>query len=563
MPTGKGSSVVQADGLYRLIIKDEAPAAVVIETPEPVLVSTIIAMEVPLVDEVDPAFYEAVEDGDPVSVDAVAGTIVAAQEERGARGREADGRRARTVSSSRTGRRTIARRGAGGPHRLHAASSRSCRRSTTSRRRCGRGSTPPSARRRCASSPRAQPRSLVLVEDARAHPCRPHPAGPVRLAQRSRRRATTTSRSSRRPGTHRIMTDAEVRAKVGDEAYGRVAHLAARLHRWRSPWSISEPVTPATIEIPVQVNRKVLDADLLIGLGNILPALRRRLLRRRQDPAAGRLRVRHDRGDARRRDPAARDPAGRGGQPRARGHGGGGAHRRPGLHHQRGARPPRPHPRRSSPATSSRLTARASRSRAAPGACPSPSPPTSSSSARTRPTSTGGRRRRASSRPTSPSRRAASSCSRRRAPRASSTTTPCCATGCKLSFAEGCARGRGRRPGRRVGRPDRRRPGRGQRQDPREGDDPAWSATASPTTTSSCSAIERLPDLQAAVDRALELSPGGTIGMLPVRRRLPAAGRGGAVSRTTAAAAPRRRPAVPAGLPLAGGHRLSARLRNR
>lgn len=76
MPTGKGSSVVQADGLYRLISKQTAPAAVVIQTPEPVLVSTIIAMEVPLVDEVDSAFYEAVRDGDDVIVDAVAGTIV-------------------------------------------------------------------------------------------------------------------------------------------------------------------------------------------------------------------------------------------------------------------------------------------------------------------------------------------------------------------------------------------------------------------------------------------------------------------------------------------------------
>lgn len=75
MPTGKGSSVVQADGLYRLIINGVAPRAVVIERPEPVLVSTIIAMEIPLVDEVDPAFYETVADGDHVRVDAVAGRI--------------------------------------------------------------------------------------------------------------------------------------------------------------------------------------------------------------------------------------------------------------------------------------------------------------------------------------------------------------------------------------------------------------------------------------------------------------------------------------------------------
>ena len=76
MPTGKGSSVVQADGLYRLITHETAPAAVIIAQPEPVLVSTIIAMEVPLVDTVQPAFYEAVADGDHVTVDAVAGKLV-------------------------------------------------------------------------------------------------------------------------------------------------------------------------------------------------------------------------------------------------------------------------------------------------------------------------------------------------------------------------------------------------------------------------------------------------------------------------------------------------------
>ena len=68
--------MVQADGLYRLIINGVAPKAVVIERPEPVLVSTIIAMEIPLVDEVDAGFYEAVENGDHVTVDATAGTVV-------------------------------------------------------------------------------------------------------------------------------------------------------------------------------------------------------------------------------------------------------------------------------------------------------------------------------------------------------------------------------------------------------------------------------------------------------------------------------------------------------
>ena len=84
MPSGKGSSVVQADGLYRLIINNVAPAAIVLERPEPVIVSTVIAMEIPLVDEVDPAFYEAVETGDAVTVDANGGTITVTKADAGA-----------------------------------------------------------------------------------------------------------------------------------------------------------------------------------------------------------------------------------------------------------------------------------------------------------------------------------------------------------------------------------------------------------------------------------------------------------------------------------------------
>lgn len=76
MPTGKGSSVVQADGLYRLITHGTAPVAVVIEKPEPVLVSTIIAMEVPLVDKVDSDFYRVVSEGDYVLVDAFKETLL-------------------------------------------------------------------------------------------------------------------------------------------------------------------------------------------------------------------------------------------------------------------------------------------------------------------------------------------------------------------------------------------------------------------------------------------------------------------------------------------------------
>lgn len=74
-PGGKGSSVVQADGLYQLNMHQNMPAAMIIQFPEPVLVSSAIIMEVPLVDRVDPAFYEIVKDGDTIVVNADEGYI--------------------------------------------------------------------------------------------------------------------------------------------------------------------------------------------------------------------------------------------------------------------------------------------------------------------------------------------------------------------------------------------------------------------------------------------------------------------------------------------------------
>lgn len=74
-PGGKGSSVVQADGLYQLNMHGNMPAAMIIQYPEPVLVSSAIIMEVPLVDKLDPAFYEAVKDGDTVVVNADEGYV--------------------------------------------------------------------------------------------------------------------------------------------------------------------------------------------------------------------------------------------------------------------------------------------------------------------------------------------------------------------------------------------------------------------------------------------------------------------------------------------------------
>jgi uncharacterized protein len=76
MPSGKGSSVCQADGLFKLMRNGKAPAAMIVAQPDTVLVSGAIIMEVPMVDRVDPAFYEAVRDGDTVVVDTAAEKLV-------------------------------------------------------------------------------------------------------------------------------------------------------------------------------------------------------------------------------------------------------------------------------------------------------------------------------------------------------------------------------------------------------------------------------------------------------------------------------------------------------
>ena len=69
-PSGKGSSVVQADGLFQLNKNGNMPKAMIIQYPETVLVSSAIIMDIPMVDKVDPEFYKTVKDGDTVLVNA-------------------------------------------------------------------------------------------------------------------------------------------------------------------------------------------------------------------------------------------------------------------------------------------------------------------------------------------------------------------------------------------------------------------------------------------------------------------------------------------------------------
>ena len=74
-PGGKGSSSVQADGMYRLDRDGTAPLALIVEELDTVLVSSAVVMEMPMVWRVEPGFYEKVRDGLTLRVNTEAGTV--------------------------------------------------------------------------------------------------------------------------------------------------------------------------------------------------------------------------------------------------------------------------------------------------------------------------------------------------------------------------------------------------------------------------------------------------------------------------------------------------------
>ena len=75
MPSGKGSSVVQLDGLYKLMMRNKGPAAIVVQEADTVLVAAAAAMEMPMVHRVDPEFFTDVESGMNIALDVEQGTI--------------------------------------------------------------------------------------------------------------------------------------------------------------------------------------------------------------------------------------------------------------------------------------------------------------------------------------------------------------------------------------------------------------------------------------------------------------------------------------------------------
>ena len=74
-PGGKGSSVVQQDGLYHLDRFHNMPAALIVQDPDPVLVAGAIIMEIPMVNRLPQEFYDTVKNGDIVRVNADEGFV--------------------------------------------------------------------------------------------------------------------------------------------------------------------------------------------------------------------------------------------------------------------------------------------------------------------------------------------------------------------------------------------------------------------------------------------------------------------------------------------------------
>ena len=74
-PNGKGSSVVQTDGMFQLKMKGTEPKALVIQNPDTTLVASAILMEMPMVDRLGPGVYQTVQNGDLAELDATNGVL--------------------------------------------------------------------------------------------------------------------------------------------------------------------------------------------------------------------------------------------------------------------------------------------------------------------------------------------------------------------------------------------------------------------------------------------------------------------------------------------------------
>jgi len=75
-PSGKASSVVQIDGLFKLASHNVAPKALIVKDVETVLIVSAFIAKVPLVDRLEKNPFEAIHTGDFLRVDAEKGRII-------------------------------------------------------------------------------------------------------------------------------------------------------------------------------------------------------------------------------------------------------------------------------------------------------------------------------------------------------------------------------------------------------------------------------------------------------------------------------------------------------
>lgn len=74
-PSGKASSVVQIDGLFKLMSNGVAPEALIVKDIETVLVVSAFIANVPLVDKLEKDPFKAIATGDYVKVDSDKGIV--------------------------------------------------------------------------------------------------------------------------------------------------------------------------------------------------------------------------------------------------------------------------------------------------------------------------------------------------------------------------------------------------------------------------------------------------------------------------------------------------------
>jgi hypothetical protein len=74
-PSGKASSVVQIDGLFKLALHNVAPKAMIVKDVETVLIVSAFIAKVPLVNRLEKDPFEIIHDGDLVEVNAEKGLV--------------------------------------------------------------------------------------------------------------------------------------------------------------------------------------------------------------------------------------------------------------------------------------------------------------------------------------------------------------------------------------------------------------------------------------------------------------------------------------------------------